>query len=201
MSPLGFKHSPETRAKLSAAQKGKTHSPEARAKISAASKGRRHKGYPRSPETRARMSAAAKARKRASVRSLYGAKHYDRYRKYKLNPEAFDKMLAEQCNRCLVCGHEFTDANPPVIDHDHNCCPGTKTCGQCIGGLLHSNCNSALGKLHDDPEICLMAAIYLRTRRKRLAGDLESTPSLAAFYQAFLHIPSIAEPPLTAAIQ
>ena len=50
--------SPETRAKLAAAHKGRTYSPEARARMSAARKGR--PGHPCSPETRARMSAAQK---------------------------------------------------------------------------------------------------------------------------------------------
>jgi hypothetical protein len=47
--------SPETKAKLSAAQKGKTLSPETKAKISAAQKGKTL-----SPETKAKMSAAKK---------------------------------------------------------------------------------------------------------------------------------------------
>ena len=54
--------SPETRAKISAATKGKTRSPETRAKMSAALKGENHPFYgkSRSPETRAKMSAAVK---------------------------------------------------------------------------------------------------------------------------------------------
>jgi hypothetical protein len=50
-------HSPETRAKISAAHKGKALSPEHRARISAARKGR-----PCSPETRAKIAAALKGR-------------------------------------------------------------------------------------------------------------------------------------------
>lgn len=48
---------PETRAKMSAAKKGKHHSAETRAKLSTALKGRHF-----SPETRAKMSEAAKRR-------------------------------------------------------------------------------------------------------------------------------------------
>ena len=54
----GRDHSPETRAKLSAANKGRTFSPETRAKLSAAAKGRKP-----SPETRAQISAALTGRK------------------------------------------------------------------------------------------------------------------------------------------
>lgn len=196
---IGQRHSPATIAKLSATQRGKKHSLEARAKISLASKSRKHKGYPRSPETRARMSVAAKGRKRVDTSGLYGT-NYDRYLKYKLTPRVYDEMLVKQDNRCLVCGHEFTDTNPPCVDHDHACCPGSKTCGQCIGGLLHDKCNKGVGLLGDDPETCLMAAVYLKTRRKRFAGDMAAMPSLANFYQAFLNIPSNGQPP-TSAIQ
>ena len=52
----GAVHSPETRAKLSAASKGRKLSAEARAKVSAAASNP-------SPETRAKMSAALKGRK------------------------------------------------------------------------------------------------------------------------------------------
>jgi hypothetical protein len=52
--------SPEHRAKLSAAKKGKVHSPETRAKIGAARKGKPM--GPQSPEHRAKIKAAAKAR-------------------------------------------------------------------------------------------------------------------------------------------
>lgn len=208
--PLGFKHSPETRAKISAANKGRKNpppSPETRAKISAAGKGRKC-----SPETLARMSAAQKGHavswearaKISATKSVHGlsyTEHYLRYRQYGLTPEQFETILAEQDNRCAVCRHEFTDANPPVVDHDHNCCPGKKTCGQCIGGLLHGKCNIGVGLLGDDPETCLMAAIYLRTRRKRFAGNLQATPSIAKFYDAFLNIPSHSAEPITATVQ
>ena len=52
--------SEETRAKIGAAHKGQTHSDEARAKISAANKSRVH-----SAETRAKMSASQKLRRDA----------------------------------------------------------------------------------------------------------------------------------------
>ena len=67
----GKKTSPETRAKLSAAMKGKKHSPETIAKISAAKKGENNpnygksphnKGKKTSPETRAKQSAAKKGK-------------------------------------------------------------------------------------------------------------------------------------------
>ena len=54
--------SPETRAKMSAARKGHEVSPEARARIAAALKGR--PGRPLSPEHRAKIATARKGRRR-----------------------------------------------------------------------------------------------------------------------------------------
>jgi len=63
LSPMkGRRHTPETRAKISEAHKGKKHTPETRAKISEALKGRLSpmKGRRHTPETRAKMSEAHK---------------------------------------------------------------------------------------------------------------------------------------------
>lgn len=57
-SCLGVVRTPETKAKLSAANKGKKHSPESRAKMSAA-----RKGFALSPEHVAKLSAANKGKK------------------------------------------------------------------------------------------------------------------------------------------
>lgn len=74
-SLLGYKHSPESRAKMSAVGRGKKRSPETRAKMSAASMGKTmprdgveksaaaKRGVRHSPEARAKMSAAGRGRK------------------------------------------------------------------------------------------------------------------------------------------
>jgi hypothetical protein len=49
-----------------------------------------------------------------------------------------------------------------TIDHDHSCCPGPRSCGQCIRGLLCSTCNTALGFLHNDPVKVSQLATYIR---------------------------------------
>ena len=60
-TPLGFKHSRETREKMSASHSGFKPTPEHRAKLSTAHRGRRN-----SPEARAKMSIAALKRAPAS---------------------------------------------------------------------------------------------------------------------------------------
>lgn len=49
-----------------------------------------------------------------------------------------------------------------VVDHDHGCCPGEKSCGACVRGLLCGGCNSAAGMLGEDPARAAALAAYLR---------------------------------------
>lgn len=72
--------------------------------------------------------------------------------RYGITEEQYDNLIAEQDNACAVCRTEFTDSVRASVDHDHNCCAGTKSCGKCIRGLL---C------LH-----CLTMASYVETRFK-----------------------------------
>lgn len=66
---------------------------------------------------------------------LYGIKH-----RYGLDADTYKAMIAEGC---AVCGSK----EKLVIDHDHACCPGIKTCGQCIRGVLCDDHNKSEGHL------------------------------------------------------
>lgn len=90
--------------------------------------------------------------------------------KFGLTPEAFDALLAAQGGRCAVCGTDNPKRGNRVatwtIDHDHSCCPGKTSCGECVRGLLCSPCNRGMGILGDDPDILEAAAAYLRRHTK-----------------------------------
>lgn len=73
---------------------------------------------------------------------------------YKIEPEEYERMTA---NGCDVCG----SFERLCIDHDHNCCPGVKTCGKCIRGILCKPCNEAEGKLKSDKNIIRALADYV----------------------------------------
>ena len=63
-----------------------------------------------------------------------------RKHRYGITQEQYDAMLAEQNYSCAVCLANFTPADKPRIDHDRNCCPTVPTCGNCLRGLLCSDC-------------------------------------------------------------
>lgn len=57
-----------------------------------------------------------------------------------------------QGKSCEICGKEkwgLKNFDRPQVDHDHSCCPGARSCGKCIRGILCNNCNRALGILGD----------------------------------------------------
>src|SRR5690606_11857913 len=70
----------------------------------------------------------------------YRARVEARKHRYGITEEHYDNLIAEQGNACAVCKTPFDDKVRPNVDHDHNCCPGTRSCGNCLRGLLCSHC-------------------------------------------------------------
>jgi hypothetical protein len=84
--------------------------------------------------------------------------------KYRLTPEAFDALLASQGGVCSICETDAPGARGWHVDHNHACCPGRRSCGECVRGLLCAACNKGLGLFRDDPEALRRAALYLIER-------------------------------------
>ena len=82
--------SPETKAKIGAANTGKNHTPESKAKMAAAKKGKKRR--PQSPEHKAKISAANTGQKRSpeSIAKMTGQKH---------TPETIAKISAAQTGK------------------------------------------------------------------------------------------------------
>ena len=81
--------------------------------------------------------------------------------KFNLTLEQYEEIERSQLGVCAICD------GPPGrralhVDHDHSCCEGNYSCGECIRGLLCVNCNHLLGKAKDDPAVLERAAEYLR---------------------------------------
>lgn len=74
---------------------------------------------------------------------------------YGISPEQHELLSRNGCN---ICG----SSEGLEVDHDHSCCPGRKSCGKCIRGVLCYNHNSGLGKFQDDIQHLETAVAYLR---------------------------------------
>lgn len=100
------------------------------------------------------------ARRTASLLSYHKNKDLEKIRarnirrRYKLSVDEYDRMMLEGC---YVCG----SLENLVVDHDHNCCSGKETCGNCIRGVLCWGHNIADGQFKSTEEI----ERYLEYRR------------------------------------
>jgi hypothetical protein len=81
---------------------------------------------------------------------------------YGMTWEQYQELLAAQGGGCAICGRQCTSGRLLAVDHDHACCPGQYSCGNCVRGLLCGACNHGIGKFEDSPERLETAAVYLR---------------------------------------
>lgn len=94
--------------------------------------------------------------------------HYYK-RTYGISLEEYETLLRSQNGLCKICRKsEIRKSATGLVhrlslDHNHKCCPGTKSCGKCIRGLLCHKCNVAIGHLNDDPDLLARAIDYLRS--------------------------------------
>jgi hypothetical protein len=85
--------------------------------------------------------------------------------RYGISAAQYDGLLAQQDGACAICRGVNESGRAMAVDHDHACCPGDKACGQCVRGLLCSNCNLAIGLLREDVARLQAAIGYLTQRR------------------------------------
>lgn len=77
----------------------------------------------------------------------------------------YNEMLADQGGVCAICEKCCASGMRLAVDHDHGCCPGKKSCGRCVRGLLCRDCNVSMGKFGDDSRLLRRAADYLEEHR------------------------------------
>lgn len=97
----------------------------------------------------------------AAGENILCASHKKIASKYFPTPEAYAAFRAEH-PACDLCGADIRLA----VDHDHSCCPGGETCGNCIRGLLCYGCNVGIGNLRDNPALLRKAAEYIEANSK-----------------------------------
>ena len=106
-------------------------------------------------------------KKNPSKRRSHHLKH-----KFNLSLKQYDQILSFQGGNCAICNRPPKGSMPLDVDHDH------KT-GR-IRGLLHGNCNRALGLFEDNPSLCRQAADYLEIRPEFNPSDNGFTQNAAA---------------------
>jgi hypothetical protein len=96
----------------------------------------------------------------ASYRGRGTKRDYRVRHRHGLSPEQVASLMEAAGGCCEICG----DSEALCIDHDHACCPGKRSCGQCVRGFLCRRCNVGIGMLGDDLERVTAAVAYLRDR-------------------------------------
>lgn len=69
---------------------------------------------------------------------------------YNITLNEYLLILSNQGFHCALCPRNTGDSGQWLaVDHDHNCCPGKKSCGKCVRGLLCPDCNRKLGHIEN----------------------------------------------------
>lgn len=93
----------------------------------------------------------------------YCKSHAQTFRKY--GEAAFSHLDRFIEFGCDICGSKtiLSDKGHLLwrIDHDHSCCQGKNTCGDCIRGVLCHSCNAGIGLLKDSVYVMTRAISYL----------------------------------------
>jgi hypothetical protein len=94
--------------------------------------------------------------------------------KYKKSRDWWDQQMSKQGGVCAICAKPETALHPTkkhrtrrlAIDHAHTCCPGKRSCGECVRGLLCMACNKALRQLEMIENWSSRALAYLESHKK-----------------------------------
>lgn len=89
-------------------------------------------------------------------------------RAYGISINEYERRFKDQEGLCAICGSPENQVDSRsglpmrfAIDHDHACCPGAKSCGKCLRGLLCWKCNTAIGQFEDDKRRLSNAIQYI----------------------------------------
>jgi len=97
-------------------------------------------------------------------RMLYPERTANRRAKlYGISSELMSQLLEKGCY-----APGCTNRTKLTIDHDHSCCPGQRSCGKCVRGVLCTRHNTYLGYLEND---FLFAIWVLRQPKLIMKGE------------------------------
>lgn len=110
------------------------------------------RGRPKSKCKRCCIAETVERNKGSKARQEY-MRDYHLRRTYGLSADEYDQLAAEQSGLCAICKNPPPGRRALSVDHDH-------ATGQ-VRGLLCNSCNSAMGRIGDDPDRLLAMAMYL----------------------------------------
>lgn len=80
------------------------------------------------------------------------------WKRHNITKEKYEELLSLYDGKCHACQNNIGNN----IDHDHDCCSGGFSCGNCVRGILCRDCNLALGILKDNVETMLKLISYIK---------------------------------------
>ena len=86
---------------------------------------------------------------------------YQRFYKYGVTPAEYWRMFEAQGGVCFVCKRPELKRGSMAVDHDHRCCVGRYSCGECVRALLCVECNSLEGKMAANLELVHELLAYM----------------------------------------
>jgi hypothetical protein len=166
--------------------------------------GRCKDGIAKPPKCLPCMDQVRRARNRADMRKRRAANPdltRQRYRTWQLKSMyglsliEYEALLAAQGGVCAICEMDNRSSGKDWhVDHDHDCCPTTPTCGRCNRGILCARCNLMLGMARNSGEILHRASDYLsQGRAKVLKTDNYFEPDVASVIAQQATVPRIRE--------
>ena len=95
------------------------------------------------------------------------------WRRSGIRKSKFQELYNKQNGCCGICFNFFSPVfkNLPRVDHDHNCCSNTQSCGNCVRGLLCFNCNTGLGFFNDNIQLISSLILYLNKDGFKIVPD------------------------------
>jgi hypothetical protein len=101
-------------------------------------------------------------RVRADVCASCRKRHSSQIKRHRLNTEWAVRLI--NATNCECCGERLPTEDGKgrcVVDHDHDCCPGHVSCGECVRGIICHRCNTAAGAIEADPRRFAAVTHYL----------------------------------------
>jgi Recombination endonuclease VII len=115
----------------------------------------------------------AKQNKKANPEKWRARQFNQDMRKMGKTPEWFNERFIAANECCEICKLPEVEIHPKTkqiqrlaVDHDHSCCPGDRSCGKCVRGLLCAKCNQCLHQVDEVPHWLYYVSDYL-TRYKK----------------------------------